>query len=640
MAVVALVSLWPAAPVLAAGAGQHTVAGAAGAAASSTASTALIVFLSPGGTPSGEGRPRTGAEDAVEAELAGVPSISPGIISATQGGYRTSQMLLDLGQGARVAYSAYSPARPPPISVSPVPAPGRSAAGRTAVAALGASSAASVRRWGAVLARAAGAPQILEPGLLASSLPGGAAYAGVLGQSTLDAVAAADRDGRIAGYSVGSAATLPRRVADALLAHRLVIADLPAGAGAYAQLRSLAAARPPRQLLIVVQRAPDRPGHELLWVGAAGLAGGGGRELTSDTTRQRGLIATVDLAPTVLAHLGVAVPSAMRGRALATDGTLANAYLRALKKRLTVVYGRRLPTLLWLVTIWALALAITVPLRSARPTVLRVGALGMLWAPVATLIPAALEPSRTLEKLIVAGVCLILAAVTDRLLAWPRGPLLPAVVGVVALSVDALAGTQLLIRSVLGPIPSLGVRFYGIGNELKSGLAVLVLAAVAAALYPAARSRRSAGIMAAAGAALAVVEGSARLGAGVGGVILVAAGTAVATVMLLPGRLTRRRTLLALVSPAAALVLLAALDLATAHGTGHFSGSVLHARSAGDLRDILARRYGAALDELRNGAMPEATAVALILSATALRWWRRLHPSLTDPGWRAALAGG
>ena len=39
------------------------------------------------------------------------------------------------------------------------------------------------------------------------------------------------------------------------------------------------------------------------------------------------------------------------------------------------------------------------------------------------------------------------------------------------------------MRSLLGPDPILGARFYGIGNELKSGLAVLVLAAVAAALY-------------------------------------------------------------------------------------------------------------------------------------------------------------
>ena len=79
----------------------------------------------------------------------------------------------------------------------------------------------------------------------------------------------------------------------------------------------------------------------------------------------------------------------------------------------------------------------------------------------------------------------------DRLLPWPRAPLAPAVVAVVALTVDALAGTQLLMRSLLGPNPILGARFYGIGNELKSGLAVLVFAAVAAALYPAVRSRRT-----------------------------------------------------------------------------------------------------------------------------------------------------
>ena len=49
-----------------------------------------------------------------------------------------------------------------------------------------------------------------------------------------------------------------------------------------------------------------------------------------------------------------------------------------------------------------------------------------------------------------------------------------------------------------------------------------------------------------------------------------------------------------LISPIVGLVALAALDLATAHGTGHYTGSVLHARSAGDIRDIIVRRYTAA----------------------------------------------
>jgi hypothetical protein len=257
------------------------------------------------------------------------------------------------------------------------------------------------------------------------------------------------------------------------------------------------------------------------------------------------------------------------------------------------------------------------------------------------LVGAALEPSRAVEYAVLVLTCFSLGALTDRLLRWPRAPIVPAVAALLALTVDALAGTQLLMRSLLGPNPAYGARFYGIGNELKSGLAVLVLCGVAAALYPAVRSRRAALAMAAAGIVLAAVEGSARIGAGVGGVILVSAGTAVATVMLLPGALTRRRALIVMAAPVAGLVALAALDLATAHGTGHFTGSVLDARSASDIRDIIVRRYGAAYDELRNHLMPVATGLTLLASVVAVRRRERIcEPVDSDPAWLAALAGG
>jgi hypothetical protein len=111
--------------------------------------------------------------------------------------------------------------------------------------------------------------------------------------------------------------------------------------------------------------------------------------------------------------------------------------------------------------------------------------------------------------------------------------------------------------------------------------------------------------------------------------------------MLAPGALTRRRALIVFVSPVVALVGLAAIDLATAHGAGHFTGSVLHARSAGDVRDIIVRRYTAAWDELRNAAMPVATAVALLAAGMAVRLRTRvLAPVDGDPAWLAALAGG
>jgi len=558
--------------------------------------------------------------------------MSVGIMSASQGSYTRAQLLLDLTQGARIASSAYANARAPALSLRTLGGGG------------------VVVGWAAARRRAEDAPQLLRPGLLAASIPGGGGYAGIAGSDDLDGVVAAGREGAIATVSLGSAATLTARIAALLLSRPLVVADLAGGGEGYAQLRALSAARSPRELLIVLQRAPSGHGHELLWSGVAGLAGGGGRELTSNSTNQRGLITSIDVAPTILDHLRLApLPSDIRGDPLHGDGALHSSSLRGLMARLQVIGGRRLRALAFLLCAWGLLLLCAAPWPRARAAAMRAGGLGVLWAPVVVLLGAALEPSAPVEYTIIALACMLLGALTDQLLPWPRAPLAPAIVAVVVLVADALSGTQLLMRSLLGPDPILGARFYGIGNELKSGLAVLVLAALAAALYPlgpreaaqSARRRRAPLIVAVAGVLLAAVEGSARLGAGVGGVILVSAGFAVAAVLLLPGALSRRRTLVVLMAPVAGLVALAALDLATAHGSGHFTGSILHARSAGDVRDVIVRRYKAAWGELHNHAMPVATLLALLAAYFGLRRPRRLlAPVSGDIAWLAAFAGG
>ncbi|HEV3320106.1 MAG TPA: hypothetical protein VG053_10355 [Solirubrobacteraceae bacterium] len=551
-------------------------------------------------------------------------------MSATQGAYSAEQLLLDITQGARIAASAYSPTHPPAMALRTLGAAG------------------AITGWRAARGRAENAPQLLRPGLLATQIPGGAAYTGITGLDGTDAIAAADRGGQVDAVSLGTAPSLLARIALLSRTHRLVIADLPAGEAGFDDLRALSAGRTSDQLLLVVQRARDPRGHELLWAAAAGLrTGDTPLMLTSQTTNERGLIAAVDIAPTILRHLGLTpIPADMRGDPIHTDGSLHSASLRALMARLHAIGPRRLRALGWLLSAWALLLIASAPWQRARAWAMRAGALGVLWAPVAVLIPAALHPSAAVEYLTIVLACLTLGALTDLLLPWPRAPLAPAVVAIVALAIDALAGTQLLMRSLLGPDPILGARFYGIGNELKSGLAVLVLAAVAAALYPAtdrrsAGGRRAALSMAGAGILLALVEGSARIGAGVGGVILVSAGAAVATVMLLPGAITRRRALTVLIAPILALVALAALDLATAHGTGHYTGSILHARSPGDLRDVIVRRYTAAFGELHNHAMPAATLLALLCAVWGVRRRERLlAPVAGDPAWLAALCGG
>lgn len=582
-------------------------------------------------------------------ELARVPGMSVGIMSASQGLYTPAQLLLDITQGARIAASIYPRPLPPRLRLLP------------------GAKGARVEGWRTASRRAAAAPALLRPGLLAGSIPGGAGYVGVAGSGYPDGALAAGIGGHVAAFSSGSASMLPARVDALLTRKRLVVADLPGGAAGRADLLALARTRGADELLIAIGRDERTGAGQLLWTavtglhaehpvagphGASGMPGSssaGGRELTSSSTNQRGLIASIDIAPTALRRLGLPIPAQMRGASIRTDGPLDFSSLRGLMARLQVISSRRLPALGWLLAAWALLLGLCASVsrlgsrdRHRMPAwALRTGALGVLWAPVAVLVPAALAPGAAAEYSMIALICLALGALTDRLLSWPRALLAPAIVDVVVLTADALAGTQLLLRSLLGPDPILGARFYGIGNGLKSGLAVLVLAAVAAALYPSLRGRRSALTFAGAGALLAVIEGSARIGAGVGGVILVCAGTAVATVMLLPGTWTKRRALGALGAPVLGLVALTAIDLASAHGTGHFTGSVLDARSPQDLRDVVVRRYTAAWDELQSGAMPVATVIALLGAALGVRRRERLlGPVAGDPGWRAALAGG
>ena len=104
--------------------------------------------------------------------------------------------------------------------------------------------------------------------------------------------------------------------------------------------------------------------------------------------------------------------------------------------RLQVIGGRRLKALAWLLCAWALLLLVG---SAARPRAraaraMRAGALGVLWAPVAVLVPAALEPSAAVEYATIALACLALGALTDLLLPWPRALLAPALVAMLALT--------------------------------------------------------------------------------------------------------------------------------------------------------------------------------------------------------------
>lgn len=590
---------------------------AAPAVASAAPRRAVLAFL-----PVNEHPPKgTPPAPSILDELDERQALSLGLTGASQGRYSQGQALLDMTQGTRVSAPTYKPARTPDLTFYPTGGGGL------------------FQGWLDTWTRARTAPADIVPGLLAQSVPGGAAYAGVSGRTQIEALAAANEAGRVPVASLGRAADVAQRTERLLATHRFVVAGLPTGAAGAQALDQLIRHRTPDELLIVLQTPPGVRAPQLLPTGVLGL--GGPAALTSESTHLEGVIAGIDLAPTVLRWLGVRVPKEMKGQPIRVEGARDAAALQSLSDRLKVVGPRRIPALLTLLAAWltlGLLLAIFLDRPGAR-LALRVGGLAFLWVLPVLLLTAALHPPRTTEMVLVTATTLVLAFVTDRLVPWPRAPMVPGLLAVALYAIDLAHGSDLIIRSLLGPNPRFGSRYYGLGNELEATLPVLLFVGLAALLDRRGRSRGTALAFGLASLFLGVVVGSGRLGADVGGVITVGAGAAVATLLMLPGPITKRAVGAAILVPALGLVGLAAMDLVTG-GDSHFTRTVLHAQGEGALQDIVVRRYELAFQQLERGLMPFATLIAVLTIAYAIRYRERVFAPLEGrPAWSAAFAG-
>ncbi len=586
--------------------------------------TALIALL-----PVDLEQPPPGVQrPTVQALIDGHPELALGMLSATQSGYSPQQALLDITAGTRTSRGTYDPHEPPQMSLLPL-GDARNANGSGLIV-----------NWVAAVARAESAPADIVPGLLATSVPGGAGYAGISGETNMEALVAATRAGVVETVSLGGGGTVAAR-ADALLRrHRLVVALLPPGYAGDRQLDQLIAGRRDGELLIAMEDPPPFTGPQLLWTGIAGL-GPADSGLTSATTHIDGIAAAIDLLPTILGHLDEPVPSGVRGQPIRVAGPRDADALKQLDGRLSVIASRRIPALETFLLAWlgVVLLAGTLRDRAGVRFGLRIGGLALMWLPALLLLSAALMPSEQAELFLIAGGSFVLALVTDALLPWPRGPAAPTIVALVAYTADLANHSHLVIRSLLGPSPRSGSRFYGLGNELEIALTIVLLVALAAVLRNRGRSRGNAAAFALGGVALAAVVGSGRLGADVGGIFTIAGGAAVATLLLLPGGLTKRAIGLAILTPLAGLAALAALDLATG-GDGHFTRTVLHG-SASDQLNTFQRRYELAWSIVSSNYAPLLTILCALAVAYALVHRDRVYATIRgDAVWRAALGGG
>jgi hypothetical protein len=495
------------------------------------------------------------------------------------------------------------------------------------------------------LAEAGFSPGLMSPGL--GTVPAEQTYLDIgQGNRVFDSLYDTDlpqRQGHPAAWwraVVERAESAPADIVPGLLATTLRDEGLPPPRF---EARSAVPDLPPggADTLMIAFARPTGDSDDLLPTGIAGPGFDG--NLTSDSTRMDGYVLSTDLAPTILDYYGLEVPSQMSGQPIRAEGTVDAAAIESLGARMAVISSRRgtvigINVLAWLGLLLLVALCSRG--RLARPAV-RVAGLAIVYLPLVLLLGAALEPGETAERLLVLLLSPLLAGLTLLLLWGYRALAVAAAATVLAYAVDVVAGSPLTSLSLLGPNPGLGVRFYGIGNELEAVLAVLVVAGTGAALtaFATRASRRAAAIaFLAVGLAAAVVFAAGRFGADVGAAIVFPVGSAVAAVAIAGSG--RRPLLLAVVAaPAAVLALMALVDLVSG-ANAHLTRSVLDAGGLGDLADVAQRRLQLSV---RSFGRPVLLAfLPVVAAAAALAYLRRdrLRAWLVGvPAMRAGLLG-
>jgi hypothetical protein len=342
-------------------------------------------------------------------------------------------------------------------------------------------------------------------------------------------------------------------------------------------------------LLIAIERPPPKK-DEALAIGIAGRGFDG--NLTSDSTRTDGYVLSTDIAPTILTRLGLAIPDAMSGQPIRAVGAVDPASVESLGERMAAIPQRRGPVIGLGLLVWLLALGLAIVLsrgRAARRGVELVG-LSVVCLPVLLLLGAALEPPQRFEQLLTIVGAPFLALLCLTILGGYRALAVAAGLTVGAYAVDVAAGSPLTSLSLLGPNPGLGVRFYGIGNELEALLAVTALAGTGAALTafaPRIAPTRAAAAFLGVGLLCAFVFAAGRLGADVGAAIVLPLGAAVAAAA--SGAYRRRTALLVALLPLLAVAALVLVDLLSG-ANAHLTRSVLDAGGLGDLGEVVQRR--------------------------------------------------
>ena len=275
----------------------------------------------------------------------------------------------------------------------------------------------------------------------------------------------------------------------------------------------------PSDTLVVASLVPplerERAGVHL---GAVAFAGRRGAP-TSGTTRQEGVIALSDLAPTILRRAGVEPPAEMQGRAVRfVSGKTSMASIASLDSDLARALRSRRPlTRTWLIAAAVLSVAAfatilagrgRAPGRSRLPRTRRdllgIGLIATAAAPAAFLIAPALARSGSVAGVgwWVLGLSLASAVAARAAFGHAGGLAAIALIDALLYAADLAAGSPLAARSAIGFQIAGGGRFYGVDEGM---LGVLLAAPLVAAGVCFERVRNKRGILIVSAVGLALI---------------------------------------------------------------------------------------------------------------------------------------
>lgn len=427
----------------------------------------------------------------------------------------------------------------------------------------------------------------------------------------------------------------------------LVRADGLAGALA-------AALDPRRDLLLVLSPFPSEEARLLGAFLTPAVAWGRGITpglITSATTRQPGVAANLDLAPTVLAAYGLAPAPAMYGRPMrvapAGDPVASTdaLYRRTLANHLRRPFLVKAYITLQIVVLLAALAGFGLRLSTSR--VIRPLLVALTAVPLAYLL-LALWPLASVGVSALAAGGLTVALAGLALLAGRGDPLAPfalvASATVLAVGADAAAGSRLMESSPLGHSLIAGARYYGVGNEYMGVLlgSSVIGGAILIDRVPAGRGGAVArGVVAAVWAITLFLLASPAIGANFGGTAAVAVAYAATAARLASPRLGLRHV--AAAAGFAALVLAAATAYDTARDVSvqSHAGRAAGALQRGDwqvLADLVARKVAMNVKLIRWTRW----SLLFLISLGVYAWWslRPPAPLARALARRRALAAG